>query len=71
MFSDTSYDYPNAKNATDYNFSATSNARTVSIHHGDVGSVLWADGHTSNPRLQIFRELKFLYVKLNGTLIKL
>ena len=71
LFSDTSYDYGDVKNVSDYYFSTTSEAKALSLHHGGVGSTLWADGHASNPGIRTFRELRLIYIKLDGTTIKL
>ena len=71
LFSDTSYDYGDVKNVSDFYFSTTSEAKALSLHHGGVGSTLWADGHASNPGIRTFRELRLIYIKLDGTTIKL
>ena len=71
LFSDTSYDgWADTKNACFYQFGPVSDNAAVSLHHGGVGSALWGDGHASNPGRQVFRDLDFKRLKIDGTLLK-
>ena len=71
LFSDTSYDgWADTKNVSFYQFGPVSDNAAVSLHHGGVGSALWGDGHASNPGRQVFRDLDFKRLKIDGTLLK-